>query len=52
MILTYLHVIDTYGKLSQKREMLSNKAPSLLTGAWETALNLRINAGDKNDGNA
>ena len=50
MILTYLHVTETYGKLSQKIEMLSNKASSLLMGAWKTAL-LRINAGDKNAGN-
>ena len=37
--LTYLHVTKIYGKLSQKREMLSDKASSLLTGAWKTALN-------------
>ena len=28
-----------YGKLSQKREMLSSKASSLATTAWKTALN-------------
>ena len=32
-----LHATEIYGKLSQKREMLSNKASSLLTGAWKTA---------------
>ena len=34
-----LHAIEIYGKLSQKREMLSDKASSLLTGARKTALN-------------
>ena len=38
-----LHPTEIYGKLSQKREMLSDKESSLLTG---------INAGDKNAGNA
>ena len=28
-----------YGKLSQKREMLSVKVLSLMMGAWKTALN-------------
>ena len=34
-----LHAIEIYGKLSQKREMLSNKESSLLTAAQKTALN-------------
>ena len=34
-----LHATKIYGKLSQKREMLSDKASSLLTGAQETAIN-------------
>ena len=34
-----LHAIETYGKQSQKREMLSIKASSPLMGAWKTALN-------------
>ena len=37
--MTYSHVTEIYGKLSQKREMLSDKVLSLLTGAWKTALN-------------
>ena len=37
--MTYSRVTKIYGKLSQKREMLSDKASSLLTGAWKTALN-------------
>ena len=37
--MTYSRVTEIYGKLSQRREMLSNKASSLLTGAQETALN-------------
>ena len=32
-------IFETYGKLSQKREMLSDKESSLLTGAQKTALN-------------
>ena len=32
--------------------MLSDKASSLLMGAWTTAFKLRINAGDKNASNA
>ena len=39
MIMTYSCVNEIYGKLSQKREMLSDKESSLLTGAWKTALN-------------
>ena len=35
----YLHATEIYGKLSQKREMLSNKESSLLMGARKTALN-------------
>ena len=35
----YLHAIKIYGKLSQKREMLSDKVLSLLMGAQKTALN-------------
>ena len=35
----YLRVTDIYGKLSQKREMLSFKVLSLMTGAQKTALN-------------
>ena len=34
-----LHATEIYGRQSQKREMLSNKESSLLTGAWKTALN-------------
>ena len=30
---------EIYGKLSQKKEMLSDKASSLLTGAQKTTLN-------------
>ena len=37
--MTYLRVTENYGKLSQKREMLSSKASSLLTDARKTALN-------------
>ena len=33
MISMCLHATEIYGKQSQKREMLSNKASSLLTGA-------------------
>ena len=35
----YLRVTEIHGKLSQKREMLSVKVLSLMTGAWKTALN-------------
>ena len=35
----YLHVTEIYGKLSQKREMLSDKESSLLTDAQKAALN-------------
>ena len=53
MISMCLHATEIYGKLSQKREMLSIKVLSLMTGAWKTALEeLRINAGDKNASNA
>ena len=34
-----LHATEIYGKQSQKREMLSDKASSLMTGAQKTALN-------------
>ena len=37
--MTYSHVTKIYGKLSQKREMLSDKESSLLMGAGKTALN-------------
>ena len=37
--MTYSRVTEIYGRLSQKREMLSDKASSLLTGAQKTALN-------------
>ena len=37
--MTCLHAAEIYGKLSQKREMLSDKASSLVTVAWKTALN-------------
>ena len=33
-----LHAIEIYGRQSQKREMLSVKALSLMTGARKTAL--------------
>ena len=39
MISMCLHATEIYGKQSQKREMLSDKVLSLLTGAWKTALN-------------
>ena len=49
----YLRVTKIYGKQSQKREMLSDKASSLLTdGCTENCIKLRINAGDKNASNA
>ena len=35
----YLRATEIYGKQSQKREMLLDKASSLLTGAQKTALN-------------
>ena len=35
----YSCVIEIYGKLSQKREMLSDKASSLMAVAQITALN-------------
>ena len=35
----YLCVTEIYGKLSQKREMLSVKVLSLMTGARKAALN-------------
>ena len=34
-----LHATKIYGKLSQEREMLSDKVLSLMTGAWKTTLN-------------
>ena len=34
-----LHVTEIYGKQNQKREMLFDKASSLLMAAWKTALN-------------
>ena len=37
--MTYSHATKIYGKLSQKREMLSDKASSLLMGERKTALN-------------
>ena len=39
MISMCLHAIEIYGKLSQKREIVSDKASSLMTGARKTALN-------------
>ena len=39
MISMCLHATEIYGKLSQKREMLSDKASSILMGARKTALN-------------
>ena len=49
--MTYSRVTEIYGKLSQKKEMLSDKAfsPDRCT---ENCVKLRINAGDKNTGNA
>ena len=38
MISMCLHATEIYEKLSQKREMLSVKVLSLMTGAWKTAL--------------
>ena len=37
--MTYSHVTKIYGKLSQKREMLSDKASSLAMAAQKTAIN-------------
>ena len=37
--MTYSRVTEIYGKLSQKREMLSGKASSLMVVAQITALN-------------
>ena len=37
--MTYSHVNEIYGKLGQKREMLSDKGSSLLKDAYKTALN-------------
>ena len=34
--MTYSRVTEIYGRQSQKREMLSDKASSLMTGAWKT----------------
>ena len=39
MIMTCLCVTEIYGKLTQKREMLSDKASSLLMGGKKTVLN-------------
>ena len=39
MILMCSHAIEIYGKQSQKREMLLDKASSLLMSAGKTALN-------------
>ena len=48
-----LHASKIYGKLSQKREMLSVKVLSLANeGCTENCIKLRINAGDKNASNA
>ena len=52
MISMCLHATEIYGKLSQKREMLSNKVLSLLTVAPENCIKLRINAGNKDATNA
>ena len=52
MISMCLHATEVYGKLSQKREMLSVKVLSLMTDAEKTAcIKLRINACDKNTSN-
>ena len=45
--MTCLHATGTCGKLSQKREMLSNKASSLMMAGTPSCMKLRINAGDK-----
>ena len=39
MLMTYSCVTEIYGKLSQKRKMLSDKESSLLMAARKTALN-------------
>ena len=39
MVSMHLHATEIYRKLSQEREMLSNKVLSLMTGARKTALN-------------
>ena len=36
----FSHATEIYGRQSQKREMLSDKASSLMMGALKTALNL------------
>ena len=38
-VLACYRMLPIYGKQSQKREMLSIKVLSLMTGAWKTALN-------------
>ena len=48
-----LHATEIYGKLSQKREMLSDKESIISTDSCtENCIKLRINAGDKNASNA
>ena len=46
------HTTEIYGKQSQKREMLSSKALSLMMGARKNCIKLRINAGNKDATNA
>ena len=52
MILMCLHSAETYGKLSQKREMLSRKGIISTDRCTENCIKLRINAADKNASNA
>ena len=52
MISMCLHATEIYGKLSQKREMLSVNAIISNGGCMENCIKLRINAGDKSTSNA
>ena len=52
MISMCLHATEIYGKLSQKRKMLSIKVLISNDGCTENCIKLRINAGDKSAGNA
>ena len=51
-ILMCLHATEIYGKLSQKREMLSVKGIISNDRCTGNCIKLRINAGDKSAGNA
>ena len=51
MISMCLHATEIYGKLSQKREMLSVKGIISTDRCMENCIKLRINADDKSTGN-